>query len=378
MDLDFNEQQKLFRDTVRVFYRKEYPPRLAREIREGVTVFPLDLRKKMASLGWYGIIFPWEYDGAGGDFLDLALLLEEMGRVCFFSPFFSTVIMAGLLILDAGDSRQKKEFIPKIAKGELTLTVAVTEISGKWDPCDIAARATLEGRQYSVEGTKSFVPYAPMSDYIVSVARTDEKAKKGTGMTIFLVNAKDANISVSSLRTIADEQLSIVNFDKVKVPTGDVLGAPNEGWAYVEKMLDRVVIARCCEMVGGAGKVLEMTVEYAKARKQFDRPIGSFQAIQHHCADMSIYVDASRMITYRAAWKLARNLSCTLEAAMAKAWVSEAYRRVALLGHQVHAGVGFCEEHELPLYFRHAKANEALFGDPDYHRERVAQQFLDV
>ena len=165
-------------------------------------------------------------------------------------------------------------------------------------------------------------------------------------------------------------------FNKVKVGKADVLGELNKGWVEVERVIDRAAVAKCCEMVGGTQQVLEMTVDYAKERKQFGRPIGSFQAIQHHCANMMIDVDSCRFITYQAAWMLSEGLPCRKEIAMAKAWTSDAYRRVAALGHQVHGGIGFTMDHDMQLYYRRAKASELAFGDADYHRELLAQELV--
>jgi alkylation response protein AidB-like acyl-CoA dehydrogenase len=358
----------------RDFFITECPKSLVREMAKDDRGYPSELWDKMAELGWMGLVFPEEYGGGGGSFLDLAVLLEEMGRACLPGPFFSTVVLAGLTILEAGSEQQKRELLPRIAKGDLIATLALTEPSARYTPEVISVKAEVEGAEYVIDGTKLFVPDAHVADYIICVARTKESAIAPGGITLFGVDAKSPGLSCTQLVTmVGDKQCELV-FDKVHLPKKNILGELDCGWTYIDKVLQQAAIAQCAEMVGGAQQVLEMTVNYAKERVQFDRPIGSFQAIQHHCANMATDVDGCRFITYQAAWMLSEGLPCTKEVAMAKAWVSDAFRRVTVLGQQVHGGVGFIEDHDMPLYFKRAKAWELAFGDADFHREKVAQE----
>jgi alkylation response protein AidB-like acyl-CoA dehydrogenase len=307
-------------------------------------------------------------------FFDLIILLEEMGRSCLPGPFFSTVVLGGLTILDAGTEEQKKEFLSKIANGDLIITLALTEPSASYDPASITVKATPDGDDYVINGTKLFVPDANVADYLVCVTRTKEGASPGDGITLFLVDAKSSGIATTLLKTIAGDKLCEVIFDNVKVPNKNMVGELDKGWSVMERILEKSTVALCAQMVGGAEATLEMSVQYAKDRIQFGRPIGSFQAIQHHCANMVTDVDGSKYIMYEAAWKVGEGLPATMEVSMAKAWVTEAYQRVTLLGHQIHGGIGFTEEHDMPLYFKRAKAAEATFGDADWHREAVARE----
>jgi 3-oxocholest-4-en-26-oyl-CoA dehydrogenase beta subunit len=252
------------------------------------------------------------------------------------------------------------------------VTTALTEPSGVYDPAGIEAKATAQGDKYIIDGTKLFVTDAHVANYMIVAARTTP-GKTAKGISLFIVDAKSPGIKVTQLKTIASDKQCEVVFNKVAVPQKNLLGKLNQGWTIVERMLQLAAAGKCAEMVGGAQQVLEMTVEYAKQRIQFGKPIGSFQAVQHHCANMATDVEGSRFITYEAAWMLSENMPCTKEVAMAKAWVSDAYRRVVSLGHQVHGGIGFTKDHDMQLYFRRAKAGEVLFGDGDYHREKVAQ-----
>ncbi len=374
MDLGFSEEQEMLRTTARDFLDNECPKSLVKEMAEDEKGYTTELWKEMAELGWMGLTIPEEYDGMGMTFLDLVILLEEMGRACLPGPFFSTVVLGGYTILEAGSEEQKKELLPKISAGDLILTLALTEPSGSYEPDAITVKATPKNGEYVISGTKLFVPDANVADYLICVARTKEGASPEDGITLFLVDAKGPGITTTLLKTIAGDKQCEVVFEDVKVPKGNILGELDKGWGVVEKVLAKATVALCAQMVGGAQAALEMSVNYAKERVQFGRPIGSFQAIQHYCANMLTDVDGSKFITYEAAWKISEGLPATMEVSMAKAWVSEAYRRVTLLGHQIHGGIGFCMDHDMPLYFKRSKAAEPTFGDADFHREMVAKQ----
>ena len=372
MDLSLNEPQEMLRKMARDFFMDKCPKSLVREMVEDEKGYPPELWREMAGLEWMGLVIPEEHGGTGGNFLDLAVLLEEMGRACLPGPFFSTVVLGTLTLLEAGNEEQKKEILPGVAKGDLLLTLAFNEPDVRYIPEAIQLKATADGEDYLLDGVKLFVPDAHVASYIICAARTKE-APAPEGITLFLVDAKSPGISCTQLKTIAGDKQFEVIFDKVRVPKKNILGEVDKGWSCIEKILEQAAVAKCAEMVGGAQQVLEMTVSYAKERVQFGRPIGSFQAIQHHCANMATDVDGSRFITYQAAWRLSEGLPSAREVAMAKAWVSDAFRRVTVLGQQVHGGVGFVEDHDMPLYYKRAKAWELVLGDADYHREKVAQ-----
>jgi alkylation response protein AidB-like acyl-CoA dehydrogenase len=374
MDLGFSEEQEMLRTSARDFLEKECPKSLVKEMAEDERGYTPELWRKMAELGWMGLVIPEEYDGMGMSFLDLVVLLEEIGRACVPGPFFSTVILGGFAILDAGNEEQKKEFLPKIANGEMIVTLALTEPSGRYDADAITVKAVPDKDDYLISGTKLFVPDANIADYMVCAARTKDGASPDEGITLFLVDAKSPGIATTLLKTIAGDKQCEVIFDNVRVPKKNMLGELDKGWGVVERILEKATVALCAQMIGGAQAALEMSVAYAKERVQFGRPIGSFQAIQHYCANMVTDVDGSRFITYEAAWKVSEGLPATMEVSMAKAWVSEAYRRVTLLGQQIHGGIGFCMDHDMPLYFKRAKAAEPTFGDADWHREMVARE----
>jgi alkylation response protein AidB-like acyl-CoA dehydrogenase len=374
MNLALSETQEMIRKSARDFLSSKCPKTLVREMEQDDQGYSPVLWQQMAELGWMGLVFPEKYGGAGMSFLDIAMLLEEMGRACLPSPFFSTVVLGGLPILDLGSEKQKEEYLPKIASGEIVLTLALTEPSARYDASSITVKATANGNDYIISGTKLFIPDAHIADYMLCVARTSEQIKAEDGITIFIVDTKNPGISCKVLDTIAKDKLCEVVSDQVRVHKENILGQLDRGWSELRKTIERASVAKCCEMVGGAQQVLEMTVTYAKERVQFGRPIGSFQAIQHHCANMMIYVDGSRLITYRAAWMLSQGIPCTKEVAVAKAWTGEAYRKVIFLGHQVHGGIGFTLDYDLQLYFRRAKAAEVTFGDANFYSDIVADE----
>ena len=374
MDLSFSEEQEMLWKSARDFLANKCPKTMVREMEEDEKGYVPQLWKEMADLGWIGLPFPEKYGGGGFSFLDLVVLLEEMGRACLPGPFLSTVVLGGLPIAEWGTEEQKKDILAKVCEGKAILTLALTEPSGRYDAASIQVKATPEGDNYVISGTKLFVHDAHIADSIIVVARTADKANPEEGITLFIVDSKSPGISTFVLRTIAGDKQCELTMDKVKVPKANILGKVDQGWGMVKNIIEWAALAKSAEMMGGAQQVLEMTIAYAKERVQFDRPIGSFQIIQHYLADMSIDVDSSRVSLHKAAWMLSEGIPCTKEISVIKGWISEAYRRVTAQAHQIHGAIGFTKDHDLELYFRRAKAGELFFGDADFHREIVAQQ----
>jgi alkylation response protein AidB-like acyl-CoA dehydrogenase len=308
-------------------------------------------------------------------FLDLAVLLEEIGRACFPGPFFSTVILGGLPILGIGSDEQKEKYLPEIISGKTIFTMALTEASGKYEASAIKTKAIEDKNTYVINGTKLFIPDASVADYFLCVVRTDAKARKPEdGISVFIVDAKSPGITTTVLKTIARDKQCEVIFKQVKVPKENILGKLNQGWGEVQKIIEQAAIAKCCEMVGGMQAVLDMTVAYVKERVQFDVPVGVFQAVQHHCVNILVDVEGSRAAAYDAAWRVSTGRPYSDQAAITKAWVSDAYYRVVTSGTQAHGGVAIIEDHDMPLYYRRAKAAELAFGDARFHRKTVARK----
>jgi len=374
MDLGLSEEQEMLRTSARDFLHKECPKQLVRQLDESEEGYSPELWRKMAGLGWIGLPFPEEYGGSGGSFLDLAVLLEAMGYNILPGPFFSTVVLGGLTILAAGNEEQKKRFLPEIASGEMILTLALTEPSARYDAASVKTTAAVRNGGYVITGTKLFVLDANVADYLLCVAKTKETANPEEGITTFLVDARSPGVKITLLKTLARDKQCEVSFDEVSVPKENMLGELNQGWPIVQGVLQKATVAKCAEMVGGAQAALDMAVAYAKERVQFNRPIGSFQAIQHYCANMVSDVDGSRFVTYKAAWKVSEGLPATFDVAVAKAWTGAAYERVTLLGHQIFGAIGFTMDHDIHLYYRRAKASEMIFGDGRFQRGIVARE----
>jgi alkylation response protein AidB-like acyl-CoA dehydrogenase len=374
MDLTLSEEQKMLKDMAHDFLTDKFPKAVVKEIEESESGYSPEVWKEMAELGWMGLVFPEEYGGAEMTFLDLAMLLEEMGAACLPGPYFSTVMLGGLPILAFGTDAQKQEYLPGIAGGEIIFTTALTEASASYNAADVEVTGTADGDSYVINGTKLFVPDANVADYMLVVARTGDGASTEDGITVFIVEAKSPGISTTVLKTIANDKLCEVVFDQVKVSKENILGELGRGWSLVKEIVARAAVGKCCEMVGCLQQALDMTIEYAKERKQYDRPIGSFQVIQHYCADMATDVDGTRLSTYQAAWRVSEGLPCTQEVAVAKAWAGQACQRVMALAHQIHGAIGVTIDHDLQYYTRRAKAAEVTFGDAEFYREGVAQE----
>jgi alkylation response protein AidB-like acyl-CoA dehydrogenase len=372
MDFSLNKRQKLIRDAANDFFKKECPSDLVRKMEEDHLGYPPELWHKIAELGWLGLIFPIGYGGYGGSFLDLIVFLEEMGRYLVPVPFLPTVILGGLPILYTGTEEQKQSFLPKIAKGELILTMALTEKDYNYGVTGINVRAIRKGNNFLVDGTKLFVPYVHIADYILCATKTKDVGKKEDRITLFLIEGKSQGLDYTALKTVAcDKQYEVV-FKRVEVPERNMLGKYHKGWEIIKKVLEKAVVAQCGLMIGGAEKVLEITVDYAKKRVQFGHPIGSFQAIQHRIANSMVDLDGAKLATYKAVWELDQGLPCSQEVSVAKAWVNQACQRICANAHQVIGGIGVINDHDMQLYSRRAKAAEWFLGDTNFHREIVA------
>jgi alkylation response protein AidB-like acyl-CoA dehydrogenase len=374
MDFGFSEEQEMLRTAARDFLAKECDSTYVRRMMDDERGYTDAFWRKMAELGWMGLALPEAYGGSGLSFIDLVVVLEEMGRVVAPGPFFSTVVQGAVALVEGGSDAQKQELLPNVAEGNVLLTVAQLEPSGRWDAEGITLEAKKDGAGYRLSGTKLFVADGHVADVLVVAARTPGSEGRD-GIGLYLVDAKAAGVKTSLLKTMDQtRKLAEVTLENVAVGSDRVLGAPGDGWRLLERIVDRGKVGLCAEMCGGAQRVLEMSVDYAKVREQFGRPIGSFQAIQHKCANMLVEVESSKSITYYAGWAVANDVpEAPLAAAMAKAYCSDAYRHTAGEGIQIHGGIGFTWEHDMHLYFKRAKSSEVTFGDATWNRELVAQ-----
>ena len=375
MNFGFSEDQELLRDTARKFLDSECPTTFVRKMMADETAHSTELWKKIAQLGWLGIIVPEEYGGSGGNFLDLVVILEEMGKSLLPGPFFATVLLGSTAVLAGGSAAQKAALLPTVAAGSLLLTLAVAEPSGRYDAAGVTLAATSKGSDFVLSGEKLFVQDAHVADQLVVAARTSQGSSPQDGITLFLVDAKAPGVRISQLKTVdMTRRQCHVAFQDVAVAGAQVLGEVGKGWPIVRRVLDQAMAGLCAEVVGTAQKALDIAVAYAKERVQFGKPIGSFQAVKHKCVDMMVQVENARSLTYYAAWTVDENVPEVGQAVpMAKAYCSDMAKTVTSEAIQVHGGIGFTWEHDMHLFYRRGLAAEAAFGSAPVHREVVAQ-----
>jgi alkylation response protein AidB-like acyl-CoA dehydrogenase len=368
MNFAFTDEQEELRKTVRAFLDAKSPESAVREQMETEAGYDEAVWRQMAEqMGLQGLSIPEEFGGSGFTFIELGIVLEEMGRSLLCAPFFSTVVFAANVLVHSGDDAAKKDFLPGIATGETIATVAFTEPAGKWDQTGIEMEATPSGDGWTLSGTKMFVLDGHTAKLILVAARTPQ------GVSLFAVEGDASGLTRTALSTM-DQTRKQARLEFESTP-GRLIGTEGDGWNVLSNVLDLVAIGLAAEQVGGAQKVLDMAVEYAKVRVQFGRPIGSFQAIKHKCADMLLEVESAKSAAYYGMW-CASELNDELPsvASLAKAYCSEAYFHAAAENIQIHGGIGFTWEHPAHLYFKRAKSSELLFGDPTYHRELLAQR----
>ncbi|MDP6070698.1 MAG: acyl-CoA dehydrogenase family protein [SAR202 cluster bacterium] len=372
MDLALTEAQEMLRSSARDFLERECPTSLVRAMEQDDRGYPPQLWEQIAGLGWMGVPFPAEYDGADGSLTDLAVLLEETGRAMTPGPLFTSVVDVGLTILDAGTDTQRKVYIPRLASGALIGSAAILENDARYSAQAITLPAKRIGNGYQISGAKLFVEYANSADLLLVPVRTNASSTDEDGVTVLLVETSATGIALEPMASIARDRQFAVTFDNVTVSDDAVLGEAGAGWPIVRRMLDRSTIFHCAQSVGGAQRVMEMTVDYAKQRVQFGRAIGSFQSVQHDCADMVNAIDAARLATYQAITRLEDGAPADKEIAMAKVLANHAYKWTTLTAQQIHGGVGFMEEYDLQLWTRRAKVAELKFGTSAPHRDTFA------
>jgi alkylation response protein AidB-like acyl-CoA dehydrogenase len=369
----FSEEQDQLREAVRRFLDAKSPSTEVRRLMDTTEGYDPAVWSQMAGeLGLQSLHIPEEHGGQGFTFVELAIVLEEMGRVLLCAPYFSTVVLAADAIMNAGTAEQQAEHLAGIASGETIAALAFTEPNGKWDASGIEMVASGSGDSYTLDGTKMFVIDGHTADLVVVAARLAGTSGE-EGISFFAVDGDAAGLTRTPLSTM-DQTRKQAKLEFSGVPARPI-GEPGSAWAALSKTLDQAAVAIANESVGGAQKVLDMSVEYAKVRVQFGRPIGSFQAIKHKCADMLLEVESSKSAAYYAAWAAAEdNDELPVAASLAKAYCSDAYFHAASENIQIHGGIGFTWEHDAHLYFKRAKSSEILLGDATYHRELLAQR----
>lgn len=368
MDLAFSEEQEELRRAVRRFLEDKSPEAEVRRLMGTEEGYDRAVWTQMADqLGLQGLIVPEEYGGSGYTYVELIVVLEEMGRALLCAPYFSTVALATNVLLSSGDEEAQRDYLPGIADGSKIATFALAEASGRWDQEGVTLAATDSGSGWRLSGEKLYVLDGHVADLVLVAARS------AGGVSVFAVEKGAPGFTATALPTL-DQTRKQAALSFADTPAR-LVGTDGQGWPAISRALDLAVVALAAEQVGGAQKVLDMAVEYAKVRVQFGRPIGSFQAIKHKCADMLLEVESAKSAAYYAGWAAAEdNGELPMVASLAKSYCSEAYFHATAENIQIHGGIGFTWEHPAHLYFKRAKSSELLFGDPIYHRELLAQR----
>jgi alkylation response protein AidB-like acyl-CoA dehydrogenase len=366
--LALTEEQEELRRSVRRFLEDVSPVREVRRLMDSEAGYDPAVWSRMAGqLGLQGLHIPDEHGGAGLGQVELAVVFEELGRSLACVPYLATAGMAANALLASGDDSAQRDLLPRLASGEAVGTLAVAEDGGRWDLDSVAAEARPAGHGWVLDGHKAFVVDGGQADLIVVAARAP------AGLSAFVVEAGAPGMTRTAPPTL-DQTRRLARLELATTPAR-LIGEEGDAGGWLSKTLDLAAVALAAEQVGGAQRCLEMAVEYAKTRQQFGRPIGSFQAVKHRCADMLVRVESARSAAYYAAWAAAEDSDeLPVVASLAKAYCSEAYFFAAAENIQVHGGIGFTWEHDAHLYFKRAKASELLLGDPAYHRELLAQR----
>lgn len=370
----FTDEQEEFRTVLRRFLEDKSPPAEVRRLMETDAGWERDSWKQLNNeLGLTAIAIPEAYGGQGFGFVELAIVLEEMGRALLCAPYFSSVALAATAMLNAGTEDQKQDLLPGIAQGDTIATLAFTENNGRWDAEGVELTATEAGGKYKLDGVKSFVLDGHTADLIVVLGRSPG-SQGDEALSLFTVSGDAAGLERTPLKTMdATRKLARLTFDGVEAELLGEFGAAAQPFA---KTLQQAAVCLSSEMVGGADRLRESAVDYAMMRMQFGRPIASFQAIKHKCADMLVEVELAKAAAYYAAAAAADDdEELPALASLAKACVSDAYMHTAIDTTQIHGGIGFTWDNDTHLWFKRAKSSEVFLGDPSYHRELLLQNW---
>jgi len=367
MQFAFTEEQEQLRGFVRQFLEEKSSEADVRKAMATESGYDEAVWAQMAEqMSLQALAIPEEYGGQGFGWIELGIVLEEMGRALLCAPFFSTAVLATSALLHADDPDVAGEYLPRIASGELIATVALAEESGAWDETGVTTTATADGDSWLLDGTKFYVLDGHTAGLLIVAALTE------AGVSLFAVAGDASGVTRTPLATM-DQTRKQAKVELTSAP-GRLIGVDGQGWATITKVLQHAAVGLAAEQVGGGERAMEMAVAYAKDRKQFGRAIGSFQAIKHKCADMLLEVESAKSAAYYAAWCAAvDNDELPAMASLAKSYCSEAYFRAASENIQIHGGIGFTWEHPAHLYFKRAKSSELLFGSPTFHRARLAE-----
>jgi alkylation response protein AidB-like acyl-CoA dehydrogenase len=376
MALVFTEDQDLLRHSVREFVLKNSPLKRLRALRDSRDPigFSPELWAEMGTLGWLGVTVPERYGGAGLGFMDLIVVMEELGRGLSPEPMLSTVLLAANALILAGSEQQKQSLLPRLSEGKLLLTLAAGEPRGRYERHRLATRADRGDGCWSLTGVKTLVPDAHVVDRLIIPARTSGAPDGPHGITLFLVSREAPGVGVTRQSTVDCRNAGMVQLESVRVTEADVLGRVDGGGEVLDGVIERATIGLCAEMLGSMLAAFEMTVEYLRTRTQFGVPIGSFQALKHRAAKMFIETELARSAVMGAADAVDRNRpDVSRLVSLAKARCSDAFILIGNESLQMHGGIGMTDEHDIGFFLKRARAAAIMFGDAAHHRSRYAE-----
>ena len=369
MDLGLSEIQKMLQESSRDYLVENCTMDYIRAMESDQIGISDEIWKNMADMGWLGLMIPEEYGGSGFNFDDMSILLEEMGKVALSGPFFSTSVIGAQTLLLSGDESQKKEFLPKIASGNLKFSLAFNEKTGSFEESEISTTTSVKNDEgWTLNGEKYFVNDAVGADYFI-VASVSENNE---GISLFLVPSKSDGIEIEKMEAIGGDKISKVNFQEIKLLDSQLLGKEGEAWKTLSKVFNYGAIGKTSEMSVAALRVMDMTLNYIKDRKQFDRPIGSFQAVQHHAADMAILTKVSTQFSRKAAWEISNKDNSNINIHRAKSYVSKAFHDVCQISHQLHGAIGYTWDYDLQIFTRKMQHQKLAYGDTDFHQKKIS------
>jgi alkylation response protein AidB-like acyl-CoA dehydrogenase len=377
MDMELTDTQQQLMLAARRFMQTECPSSLVRECETSDSGYATDLWHKMAGLGWLGLPFPADVGGFELGTVDLVVLAKELGRALCPSPFIPSVVLSGGAIAAAGSDEQKRKYLPQIAAGELVIAFALQEPSRYFDPRGIHARATAVDGGYALNGEKMFIEYAGAANKLLVIARTSGAAPSSNGITMFLVEAEAAGITLSQLNTMARDKQYHITLQDVFVSADDVVGPVDGAWPLLEDVVFRGVVTLCAYAVGASEQIHHLATEFAKQRVQFGRPIGSFQAIQHYLAQSITEIVGAETTTFYAAWQLDQGMLARAQVAKAKILAGDTFKNASSIGAQIHGGLGFNEDVDTTLFLRRGKQYQLSMGDSGYWEDVLAEELLD-
>ncbi|MBK90824.1 MAG: hypothetical protein CL772_06580 [Chloroflexi bacterium] len=371
MDLGLSEIQKMLQESSRSYLEEKCTMSFIRAMESDDIGITEEIWKNMSEMGWLGLMIPEEYSGSGFKFEDMSILLEEMGRVALSGPFFSTAVVGVQSLLISGNESQKKELLPKISSGQIKLSLAFNESTGSFDESEISNTvATKNQNGWTLNGEKLFVNDAIGSDYFIVAS----KSENNEGISLFLVPSNTEGIEIEKMESIGGDKIFKVKFNEIKLDDTQLLGEENQGWETLSQLFSYGASGKSSEMSGASSKVMDMTLDYIKDRKQFDRPIGSFQAVQHHAADMAILTKVSTQFARKAAWKLSNSDDSNLDINRSKAYVSKSFHDICQISHQLHGAIGYTWDYDLQVFTRKMQHQKLAFGDSDYHHKKISNE----